>query len=97
VWPDSFPLPQGNSKKEFMAKGGGAIILDNRYNKIDKEAFDIKFKECLVIPLANSNKEYIEVANKIIQNRKSRECLAKRMQEYTFDIDTTIDIGALFG
>ncbi len=64
IWPDSFPLGEGQSKDEFIAKKRPAIFHIKR--KISKDKKNN-------ISVANNNKEYINIISKLINNRVERE------------------------
>jgi len=68
VWLDSFPLAQGQSKKEFLSKGGIAIY-NLKYENIDIENAKKFFEKLLMF--AKDNNDYIKKADYIIKNYHS--------------------------
>ena len=73
VWPDSFPLRQGQSKNEFIAKGRLVIFHKKYINKTIEKWYD----KCKLKPFANNTNEYIELINNIIKNSELKELLIK--------------------
>ncbi|GAX87609.1 conserved hypothetical protein [Lebetimonas natsushimae] len=64
IWPDSFPLGQGKSKDEFIAKKRPVIFHIKRKIKSNKKN---------KVFIANDDKEYIEMVTALIKNAKKRE------------------------
>jgi hypothetical protein len=80
VWPDSFPLGQGQSKDEFIAKKKPVIF----HRKRD----DIKRDEINKVFVAKDDNEYIEFINELIKNTEKRNEIAELEYKLWFeDID----------
>ena len=75
VWPDTFPLPQGNSKNEFQSKNGCVILYKKYYAKEDMDRWTDYFKSHNIkhLPLCDSLQEYIEVLDKAIKDSDFRK------------------------
>ena len=73
VWPDSFPLRQGQSKNEYIAKGGVVVFMEKYLNDTIRnwyKNFEMKL-------WGNNEKEYIQKVNKFIKNKELRSKLSK--------------------
>ena len=68
VWPDSFPLGQGQSKDEFIAKNRPVIFHIKR---------GVKRNNNNKVFIAKDDSEYIEFASKLIKNKEKREEIAQ--------------------
>ena len=66
IWPDSFPLRQGQSKEEFMAKSKPVVFMDKYLNDTIRKWYD-GFDEK---PIAKDEREYIEIVNRLINDKK---------------------------
>jgi len=73
VWPDSFPLRQGQSKNEYTAKGGVVIYMNEYLNDTIRNWY----KNFEMKPWGNNEKEYIQEVNKFIKNKELRTKLSK--------------------
>lgn len=75
VWPDTFPLPQGNSKNEFQSKNGCVILYKKYYAKEDMDRWTDYFKNHNIkyLPLCDSLQEYIEVLDKAVKDNNFRK------------------------
>jgi hypothetical protein len=91
VWPETFPLRQGNSRNEYEAKGGAIIGYKKYYTQkaiedIEKIAKTINFS-----PLADNLKEFVEKTSKVIQDKNLREDVGKlylKLREKYSQFDT---------
>jgi len=68
VWPDSFPLGQGQSKDEFIAKNRPVIFHIKR---------GVKRNNNNKVFIAKDDSEYIEFVSKLIKNKEKREEIAQ--------------------
>ena len=68
VWPDSFPLGQGQSKDEFIAKKKPVIFHIKRAIKRDN---------INKVFVAKDDNEYIEFVSKLIKNKEKRKEIAQ--------------------
>ena len=74
VWPDTFPLRQGQSKNEYIAKGGVVVFMDKYLNDTIRNWYnDLKIK-----PIAKDEKDYIKLINNFINDKN----LLKKISEY---------------
>jgi len=70
---DTFPLRQGQSKNELIAKGKPVVFMDKYLNDTIRnwyEGFDEK-------PFAKDEKEYIEIANRLLNDKEYYKKLSK--------------------
>jgi hypothetical protein len=72
VWPDSFPLRQGQSKNEYSAKGGVVIYMDEYLNDTIRNWY----KNFKIKPFANSIDEYVGLVTEMINNLEKRKKLS---------------------
>jgi hypothetical protein len=72
VWPDSFPLGNGQSKDEFIAKKRPVIFHSKR--KIKRTEENKEF-------VAENNEEYIYIVNSLIESFEKRKKIANREYE----------------
>ncbi len=78
VWPDSFPLRQGQSKNEYIAKGGSIIFMDKYLNDTIRNWY----KGFEIPPIAKDEKEYIEFVNRLINDKDYKN----KLREWNKDI-----------
>jgi len=78
IWPDTFPLRQGQSKNEYIAKGGVVIFMEKYIN----EAIKNWYKTSKIKPFAKDKNEYIKLVNNLIQNKNDY----KYLQEFNKNI-----------
>jgi hypothetical protein len=71
VWPDSFPLGNGQSKDEFIAKKRPVIFHSKRNISNDKNSN---------LFVGNTDNEYIILVNKLVNNEKYKNKI--RFLEY---------------
>ena len=78
VWPETFPLRQGNSRNEYEAKGGTIIGYKKYYttNAI-KDIEEIVKNLGIISPLANSLDEFVSLTTKTIKDKEYREKLER--------------------
>jgi len=69
VWPDSFPLRQGQSKNEYLAKGGVVVFMEKYVNDTIKNWY----KDLDIKVLAKDKDEYISIMESFIKNPNKRE------------------------
>jgi hypothetical protein len=72
IWPDTFPLIQGQSKNEFIAKKGCTILYQPAC-KINSKNYNYFFESINFSPLANNLNEYINKLNIVIKNTNLRK------------------------
>jgi predicted O-linked N-acetylglucosamine transferase (SPINDLY family) len=93
VWPETFPLRQGQSRNEYEAKGGAIIGYKKYYSKGAIKTIENFAKELEIeSPLAKNLDEYVELTTKAIKDKEYREKLGtlyKKVREKysTFDIE----------
>jgi hypothetical protein len=88
VWPDTFPLRQGQSLVEAQAKGGAIIhygpnhssedieMIRNAYKKSEKAlGYKLPF-----YPIAKNQEEYVKYLNELIKNKETRNKISKAFQ-----------------
>jgi hypothetical protein len=90
VWPDTFPLEQGHSKSEFMAKKGCLIFSYNHSSEFNKRMYDNFMSKLNFVPLGEDVKEYIYKVNSVIKNSKLRKDVGNI--QYNLKINEKIDI-----
>jgi len=71
---DSFPIGQGESKNEFIAKGKIAIFLKTAISKTVENWYK---NNTPFNPIANNIKEYIKIANLIVSQKTTQKYLKK--------------------
>ena len=76
IWADTFPLRQGLSTGEFLAKRKAFVTHGNYYTKEHLKRFKKKYSDVDPLPLVFSEKEYIERLNLIITNKEYYKKLA---------------------
>jgi hypothetical protein len=84
IWPDTFPLRQGQSKEEFMAKGGSVVFMEKYINDTIRNWY----KNLEIKPFATNEKEYVSFTNKLIQNKELR----RKLGDYNKNIFKQKDI-----
>ena len=70
VWPDSFPLRQGQSKNEYIAKGGVVVFMDEYLNDTIRNWY--KEFELKDIIMSKDIKSYIKNVNLLIRDKNLR-------------------------
>ena len=87
IWPDSFPLGQGMSKEEFLAKGKPVV-----FHKKREDIVTASFKNEFFV--AKDDKEYIELINTIMKDRVFTKKMVQLEQEYqlTFKGKSLVDV-----
>jgi hypothetical protein len=97
VWPDSFPLEQGQSKNEFMAKKG-CVIFYNDLSNINESVYNYFYNyfelKLNFSPLGMHPKEYIQKVNSVIRNNKLRKDVGSI--EYESRINRTVNLDKIF-
>jgi hypothetical protein len=84
VWPDSFPLRQGQSKNEYIAKGGVVVFMDKYLNDTIRNWY----KGNDISVCAKNINDYVELVSLYINDLEAREKVSK-FNKMIFQSQTT--------
>jgi len=73
VWPDSFPLRQGQSKNEYIAKGGVVVFMEEYLNDTIREWY----KNSDINVFAKDIKDYIDLISLYINDLEERKIVSE--------------------
>jgi len=78
VWPDTFPLRQGQSRVEYREKDGVIIGMEKYYtDKAINLKKRIAIKNNLIYPLASNKEEYIKLVTLMVKDKEKYQEVKK--------------------